>query len=114
MPSSGSSSSRGTRLVPLTALASACSTLLCCLPLGFAGALGLAGLGAIVAPLRPWLVGAAVAMLAFAFMQVYRQPRECRPKSRLTMILLWGSAVIVAAVALLPQLVAALLADWLG
>ena len=45
------------KIAPAAAVISAFSTLTCCLPLGIAAAAGAAGLGVLVEPLRPWLIG---------------------------------------------------------
>lgn len=106
--------SRGERVAPAAAALSAIATLLCCLPLSFAGALGAAGLSAAAMQYRSWLIGISVALLALGFVQVYRRSASCARRSGATVTLLWGSAILLAVVFLLPQLVATLLADWLG
>jgi len=45
------------KITPVAAAVSALSTIACCLPSGIAAAAGAAGLGVVVEPLRPWLVG---------------------------------------------------------
>lgn len=99
-------------MTPVAAACSACATLLCCLPLGFAGALGAASLGAVVVPMRPWLLTAAVALLIFAVIRVHRRRAYCRT-GRGTAIVLWVSAILVFMVAALPQVVATVIADLL-
>ena len=63
---------------------------------------------------RSWLLGGSVVMLAVGFVQVYRRPARCAPRSVLSVTILWLSLALVAVVFLMPQLVATLLADWLG
>jgi hypothetical protein len=59
---------------------------------------------------RPYLVGAAAALVAFAFWQSHRADRcERRPRT-LSKVLLWSSALFVAAMLLAPDIVANLLA----
>jgi hypothetical protein len=104
----------GERVAPVAAVVSAVSTLLCCLPLSFVGALGAASLSTAVLQYRGWLIAASVSLLAIGFIQVYRRSPECRRRSRLSLVVLWTSAIAVTVVLLVPQLVATLLADWLG
>ena len=106
--------SAGERLAPIAAAFSAVTTLLCCLPLSFAGALGAAGLSAAVLEYRLWLMGASLALLAVGFLQVYGRPSQCARRSRVTLFVLWTSAIVVMVLLLMPQLVATLLADWFG
>ena len=107
--------SAGERIAPAAAALGALSTLLCCLPLSFAAALGAAGLSVIAIEYRSWLIGFAVILLAVGFIEVYRRPSDsCRRRSSISIAILWCSALLVAIVFLMPQLVAALLADWLG
>lgn len=106
--------SGGERLAPVMAAVSAVSTLLCCLPITFAGAIGLAGLSAAAMEHRSWLIGGSFALLVVGFVQVYRRPAQCARRSLLSMAVLWLSLALVAVVFLMPQLVATLLADWLG
>lgn len=106
--------SRGERLAPTAAAFSAISTLLCCLPLSFAGALGAAGLSAAAMEYRGWLIGISALLLVIGFVQVYRRSGTCARTSRTSVALLWFSALLVAVVFLMPQLVASLLADWLS
>jgi hypothetical protein len=87
---------------------------LCCLPITFVGALGVAGLSAAMLEYRSWLMGASAILLAVGFVQVYRQPARCARRSRTSLAMLWVSAIIVTFVFLFPQVVATLLADLLG
>ena len=101
------------RLTPLLAAGGALSTLLCCLPIAFAGAVGLGSASAVATKYRLWLIGGSVALLVVGFIQVYRPGAQCVRRSRLNMATLWLSLLLVAVVFLMPQLVASLLADWL-
>ena len=105
---------RGERLAPLAAFASAWCTLLCCVPLTFAGAFGLASLSAWAIEYRTWLVGLSIVLLGFGFVQIYRQPAACAPRSRLSVAMVWLSAGFVAVVFLLPQVVATIMANLFG
>ena len=102
------------RAAPVLAAVGAVSTLLCCLPLSFAGAAGLAALSAAALEHRVWLLFGSVSLLSVGFLQVYRRPTQCSRRSRLSVFLLWSSLLLVLTVFLMPQLVATLLADWLG
>lgn len=89
---------------------SALGTLACCLPFGIAGAVGALGLSVVLETLRPWLIAAAVILLAISGVQMYRNGRKCRRRSRLSLVLFILSAAIVAAVILFPQALAELMA----
>jgi len=97
--------------VSLSAMAASLASLACCLPLGFAAALGLAGASAFAQALRPWLLTIAVALLGAGFWQ-QRRARQCavRP-SVLNVVLLWAAVAVVAVMVLFPQEVAGFVAD---
>jgi hypothetical protein len=97
------------RLSPIAAAMSALATLACCLPLGIAGAVGALGLSVALESLRPWLIGAAVVLLAVSGVQMYRSGRTCR-RSRLSQVLFGLSGAIVLGVMFFPQTVAELMA----
>jgi len=97
------------RIAPAAAALSALTTMLCCLPLGFAGAAVAATAGGLVASLRPWLMGAAVVFLAIGFVQLSRA-RACNRSSRASVVLLLACSAIVALTLLFPQLLASVLA----
>jgi hypothetical protein len=86
------------RIVPLGAGVSAVSTLLSCLPLSFASAIGAATLSTALRPLRSWLIGLSVILLTVGFAQLYRQPRARRSLS--TTVTLWISVIFVLLVVL--------------
>lgn len=100
------------KITPIAAAASALTTLLCCLPLGFAAA-ATASLGLVVATLRPWLLGLAIVLLGVGFVQMYRGKNACRRRNPANLAILWISTAVVVLVALFPQLVATVAADWL-
>ena len=102
-------SDRGTILASMGSLASAIAASSCCLPLlPFIGAAGFAGGSALFATLRPYLLGASVLLIGFAFYQSHRTRQcNCRP-SKLSTVVLWFSAVTVAVMIFFPQAVAAL------
>ena len=97
------------KMTPVAAIVSALGTLACCLPFGIAGAAGALGLSVALVWLRPWLIGLAVILLGVSGFQMYRG-RSCQRRSRLSLVLLGLSAVIVFAVMIFPQRVAELIA----
>ena len=100
------------RWAPVGAIVSALATLACCLPLGIAGAVGALGLSGVLAQLQPWFVGLAVILLGVGVFQLYRR-NSCQRRSRLSLILLALSAIVIVAVLVFPQIVAELMADYL-
>jgi hypothetical protein len=104
---------RSDRITPIAAAASAIASLACCLPVGFAAAAATASLGLVMQALRPWLLGLSVVLLGVGMHQVYGTKGACVRRSRTSVVLLWSSAVIVVLVIMFPQLLAAVLADWL-
>src|ERR1039458_376574 len=74
------------RLAPIAATLSALGALACCLPLGIAGAIGALGLSAVLASLRPWLIGAAVVLLGVGLYQLYRGQRSCHRQDRKSVV----------------------------
>lgn len=95
----------------LAMIVSALATMGCCLPLGFAAALGAAGASAFFLTLRPWLLGVSVVLLGVGFWQ-QRRAQQCAVKGRaLASALLWIAVVAVLAVVLFPQQIAGFLAD---
>jgi hypothetical protein len=99
------------KLAPVAAVISAVSCMACCLPLGFAAAAGAAGLGVVLAPLRPWMMAISGALLIFGAVQLYHRRGVCQRRSRLSMAVFWSCAVLVLMMILMPQVVASLLAN---
>ncbi len=85
-----------------SAVLSALATLACCMPMSFAAAAGLAGVGVSLSRYRPWLLGASVVMLAVGFIQHYR--------ARWSSAILWAAAAIVLTNLIFPQWIAGLMA----
>ncbi|MGB7281526.1 MAG: hypothetical protein WBE13_04615 [Candidatus Acidiferrum sp.] len=103
----GISASVGAILTSLAAVS-------CCLPLGFAAALGVGAASAFFAALRPWLLALAVALIGFGFWQQYRA-KQCAVRGRLVgKVLLWAAVVVVVAMVLFPQEIAGLIAGGYG
>jgi uncharacterized membrane protein len=95
----------------LGAIFSSLATIACCLPLGFAGALGAAGASAFVQRFRPWLLALSIGLLGVGFWQ-QRRARLCSVKrSYLSAVLLWTAVVLVVAMIVFPQEIAGFIAD---
>jgi len=95
---------------PAAAIVAALSTLTNCVPLGFLGAAGLANMSVWVQPLRPWLLGASVALLCLGFGQLYLKKSACSRRSTVSLILYWIAVAVVVLVSLFPQVIASLIA----
>ena len=95
----------------VVAILSSVATISCCLPLGFAAALGAGAASAFFTTLRPWLLGLSVALLALGFWQQHRA-KQCAVRGRwIGSVLLWAAVAVVVGMILFPQEIAALLAD---
>jgi hypothetical protein len=104
------------KVAPIAAAASALATLVCCLPIGFAASAATASLGAFIAPLRPWFLGASLVLLAIGAVEISRNRRTCATTGRAratSLAILILSAFVILLVTLLPQVVAGILADWM-
>jgi hypothetical protein len=85
----------------------------CCVPLGFAAAIGAAGASAFLQQFRPWFLVLSVALIALGFWQ-QRRAEQCAVRGRfLGQMLLWTAVAIVLAMILFPQQIAGFLADHL-
>jgi uncharacterized membrane protein YidH (DUF202 family) len=98
------------RATPIAAVIAALSTLACCLPLGFLGAVGLAGLSVWARSLGGWLLAGAGVLLIIGFVQLYRGRSQCRKRSRVSIVLFWVAAAIVLLIVLFPQVIASFIA----
>jgi hypothetical protein len=95
----------------LGAIAGSLASMACCLPFGFAAALGVAGASSMAQRFRPWLLGLSVALWGVGLWQ-QRRAGECSKKRKtVSAVLLWAAAGIVAGVILFPQEIAAFIAD---
>lgn len=71
-----------------------------------------AGFSLVLQPLRPYLIALAGSLIVFALWRHYRRRgASYRRRSRLSIILIWICAAILAAMMVVPQIVADLLAD---
>ncbi|MDP9162032.1 MAG: hypothetical protein M3O09_17630 [Acidobacteriota bacterium] len=75
------------RATPVAAMIAALSTLACCLPFSFVGALGLASLSVIAAKYRLWLLTLAVLLLLAGGLQLYRGRTSCDRRSRVSVLI---------------------------
>jgi len=93
------------------AIASSLATIGCCLPVGFAAALGAAGASAFLQAFRPWLLGLSVVLIGVGFWQ-QRRAKQCSVKrSYVSEVLLWAAVAMVAGMILFPQEIAGFIAD---
>lgn len=95
---------------PAAAIVAALSTLACCVPLGFVGALGLASLSAWAQRFRPWLLGGSTVLLFVGLAQLYFGKPACRGRSTASVVLFWTAVLVVILVTLFPQVIAGLIA----
>lgn len=98
------------RVTPVAAVIAALSTLACCLPFGFLGAMGLASVSVWAQTARPWLLMGSLALLIIGFIQLYRGRNNCRNRSTTSIVLFWLAVAVVALIVLFPQLIATLFA----
>jgi hypothetical protein len=95
----------------LAAILSSLATIACCLPLGFAAALGAGAASAFFTTLRPWLLGPSVVLLGLGFWQQHRA-KQCAVRGRLVgQVLLWAALAVVLGMILFPQQIAGFIAD---
>jgi hypothetical protein len=103
------------QLTPVAAAVTALSTLLCCVPTSFAAAVATTGAGLFVADHQGWFLAASVLLIGIGMLQLRSGRRSCSTaRRRVSAILLGVSAVIVVATVLFPQVLAGVMADWLG
>jgi len=98
------------RATPIAAVIAALSALACCLPFGFLGAMGLAGLSLWARSYGGWFLALAAILLIVGFVQLYRRRNQCKKRSALSVVLFWVAAAIVLVIVLFPQVIANLVA----
>jgi FtsH-binding integral membrane protein len=97
----------------LAAIVSSLATFVCCVPIGFAAAIGAAGASTFLLRFRPWFLVLSIALIGVGFWQ-QRRAKQCAMKGRLIgQFLLWTAVAIVLAMILFPQQIAGFLADHL-
>ena len=93
------------------AIVSSVATIGCCLPIGFAAALGTGAASAFATTLRPWLLGLSIVLIGFGFWQ-QRRAKQCSVPGRMVgNVVLWSAVVVVLGMILFPQEIAAVIAD---
>jgi uncharacterized membrane protein len=109
------SGSGSTAVASLAALGSVIAASSCCLPLlPFVFAAGAAGTSAFVNGLRPYLLVLSLLLIAFGFYKSWRAKHcNCKP-SKISIALLWFSAIVVLVFIFFPQVIANLVADLLA
>jgi len=95
----------------LVAIVSSLATMACCVPLGFAGALGAAGASAFLQKFRPWLLALSILLLGVGFWQERRAKLCAVKRNYLSAVLLWTALVLVVAMIVFPQEIAGFIAD---
>ena len=98
------------RATPIAAVIAALSTIACCLPFGFLGAVGLAGASVWLQQFRGWLIAAAALLLVVGFWQLYRTGKTCKKRSTTSVVMFWVAAVVVVGMILFPQVIASFIA----
>ena len=99
------------KVMSTAAAFAALSSLACCLPPAIMAAAGIAGLGVVIAPLAPWMLGLSVVFLTIGLAQLYRSGKTCPTRSRMGLVIFSVAAAVVLGITLFPQFVAGLLAD---
>jgi hypothetical protein len=95
----------------LMAILGSIAAISCCLPLGFAAALGAGAASAFFTTLRPWLLGLSVLLLGLGFWQQHRA-KQCAVRGRwIGSALLWAALAVVSGMILFPQQIAGFIAD---
>lgn len=95
----------------LLAILGSVATLSCCLPFGFAAALGAGVSSAFFTTLRPWLLGLSAVFIGVGFWQQHRA-KECAVRGRwVGSFLLWTAVAVLVGMVLFPQQVAGFIAD---
>lgn len=94
---------------PVAAIVAALSTLSCCLPLGFLGAVGFAGISPWAREYSRWLLIASTVFLFVGAVQLYFR-KSCVKRSTTSLVLFWTAVVVVVLVTLFPQVLASLIA----
>lgn len=95
----------------VAAMVSSIATIACCLPLGFAAALGAGAASAFFSALRPWLLALSVVFIGLGFWQ-QRRAKQCSLRGRwIGRCLLWAAVIVVSVMILFPQQIAGFIAD---
>jgi hypothetical protein len=76
--------------------------------------LGLGGVLGAVGRYQQWLLPASGLLLVVGGVQIWRSRRVCQRTSRVSLVILALSTIVVLLVLFFPQTVAGLLTDWLS
>jgi len=99
---------------PLLAILSSAAAIGCCLPIGFAAAIGMSAVSVFSTTLRSWLLVFSVALIGLGFWQQHRA-KQCAVRRRwIGTVILWAAVVEVVGMTLFPQQIAAFIADKLS
>jgi hypothetical protein len=98
------------RATPVAAVIAALTSLACCLPFSFVGAVGFLGASARLQAIRPWVLVASAVLLIIGFVQLYLRRSQCQRRSTVSVIMFWIATAIVLLLILFPQIIASLLA----
>ena len=102
------------KVTPVMGALSAVSTLACCLPLGGAAAFGLGGMLGVAAQYQEWLLPISGVMLALGAGLTWRSRKVCQRTSKISLVILGLSTLVVLLVLFAPQAVSGFLADALS
>ena len=95
----------------LAAILSSVATISCCLPLGFAAALGAGAASVFFTTLRPWFLGLSVVLLGLGFWQQHGA-KQCALRGRwIGNVLLCAAVIVVVGMILFPQEIAGIIAN---
>ena len=98
----------------LGAIVSSLATMVCCLPLAFAAAIGTASVGTFLLKFRPWFLAFSVVLVAVGFWQ-QRRAKRCAVRGRVAgQVLLWLAVAAVVGMVVFPQQIAGFIADRLS
>ena len=99
------------KATPIAAVVAALSSLVCCMPLGLLGVVGLSGFALWAGRYRIWFVILAFLLLIASCFQLYRGQKSCKTRSKGRMITFWAAVALVLFIFLFPQVVAIVLAQ---
>src|SRR5262245_55989315 len=111
-PEERQSGGKGTAAAAIAAIGSVIAASACCLPvLPFAAAAGFAGGSSLLTEARPYLLGAAVSLIALGFYQAWRAKKCSRTPGLAAPIVLGISTLFVGTAIFFPQAMANAAAD---
>ena len=102
------------KVTPVAAAVTAVATMLCCRPGSFAAAAATTSAGVFVVDYQRWFLGASLVLLAIGGLQLRQARRTCGTPRSSSVVVLCVSAAVVVMTVLFPQVLAGLIADWIG